>query len=421
MKYKYKITLCIITFLLILGGLAMANYGIYMKSKSKDYIALNDSKCINVIYSDDLDLLFVNPRTMSDEDGMTNIPRTMTIINRCSTNEKVSLYLDLYEDSTIKDTKMKVNISGDYTLEPTFLSSASKVIGNSDVLNTYKLANIDINKNETKRINLRLWLDENEVVTANTNRFHSKYYVYSDKEIAINNISETIMHKNNDHLKEVDKSYYFTGDVKNNYIRFANILWKIVAINKDKSVKLVYADNDIESIYSDNIYKEDSVDYDNSKVKELLDSFYQEKLSEFDRFIKEEEFINDTSYEKSWKTIYGSFKRNFELNEPSINPFDTDKEYGGHKKYKIGLLTIDEVNIAGATSQDSTYYLNEGVEYYTMSPAIYNGASSMCVVNEQGRLDTASPRYRLVVKPVINLIDGIEIVGQGTYENPYLT
>ena len=56
MKYKYKISLSIIAFFLILGGFIMANYGIYMKSLSKEYIAVNDSKCINVIYSDDMDL-----------------------------------------------------------------------------------------------------------------------------------------------------------------------------------------------------------------------------------------------------------------------------------------------------------------------------------------------------------------------------
>ena len=399
----------------------MANYGIYMKSLSKEYIAVNDSKCINVIYSDDMDLLFVNPRTMSDEDGMANIPKTMTIINKCSTDEKVSLYMDLYDDSTIKDSKMKVSVNGDYNIEPMYLSDTSKVIGNSDVLNTYKIANIAVNKNETKRINLRLWLDENIVITPNTNRFHSKYYIYSDKEIAINNISETILHNSKNNLKEIDSNYYFTGDVNNNYIKFANMLWKIVAINKDKSIKIVYANNDLESIYNDNIYKEDSVAYENSQVKQLLDSFYQDKLSEFDKYIKEKDFNNDTSYEKSWKTVFGSYKRNFELNEPSINSFETDKQYGGNKKYKIGLLTIDEANIAGATSEDGTYYLNEGVNYYTMSPAVFNGAAYMCVVNDQGRLDTASPRYKLVVKPVINLIDSLEIVGQGTIDNPYLT
>ena len=342
MKYKYKVSLSVIAIFLILGGLLLINYGIYKKSLSSSYIALSNSKCINVIYSDDIELLMINPRTMSDEDGLSNIPRTITIINKCSSDEKVSLYLDYYDDSTIKDSKMKLSINGDYNIKPIFLSSIPKVIGSSNVVNTYKILNLDINKNETKRINLRLWLDENEVVTADTNKFHSKYYVYSDKELTINNISETLMNNSKDNLREVENSFYFNGNVTNNYLKFADILWKIVAINEDKTVKLVYANNDLQSIYNDNIYKEESVAYENSKVKELLDSFYQEKLSSLDKFIVEKEYVNDTSYEKNWKTTYGSYLRNIEGNSPSIKFFDTDKQYGGNKKYKIGLLTIDE-------------------------------------------------------------------------------
>ena len=84
-------------------------------------------------------------------------------------------------------------------------------------------------------------------------------------------------------------------------------------------------------------------------------------------------------------------------------------------------LTLDELNIAGASSEDNNYYLNEGVDYYTMSPAVFNGSAYMCIINSNGQMDATSPRYKLVVKPVINLIDSLEIVGQGTAESPYLT
>ena len=418
MKYKYKISLMVIAAFLIVLGFVVANYCLFQKSLSNKLIALNDSKCINIIYSDDTDFILLNPRTMSDDESMSSIPKTMTIINKCSTEEKVSLYLDLLDDSTIKDSKMKISINGDYNIQPTFLSNTSKVLGNNNVINIHKLANIVIKQNETKRINFRIWLDENEVVTANTNRFHARYYIYSDKDILIKNISDTIINNSIDNLKEINGNYYFTGNVINNYISFGDILWKIVAINKDKTIKLVYANNDIESSYNDNAYKEDSVAYENSKIKTLLDNFYEEKLKEYDKYIIEKEFNNDASYEKSWKINYGAYKRNYESNEPIINVFETDKVYGGNKKSKIGLLTIDELNIAGATNEDG-YYLNEGVDYFTMSPAVFNGAAYMCIINSSGKMDTASTRFNLKVKPVINVIDSLEIIGQGTLENPY--
>ncbi len=419
MKYKYKLSLYILSVFIVLGMLMVANYGIYKKSLSSKYIALTNTNCINVIYSDDQELLLVSPRAMSDDEGLANIPKTMTIINKCSSNEKVTLYMDAYNDSTIKDSKLKINVNGDFSVNPSFLSSTSKILGNEDVTYTYKILNMDINKNETKRINLRLWLDENEILTANTNKFRSKYYILSDNEKTINNISDTIKNNSKDNIKEIDNNYYLSGNVSNNYINFANMLWKIVAINSDNTIKLVYANNDIESIYNDNIYKEDSVAYENSAVKELLEGFYNEKLSAFDNYIVERDFNNDTSYERGWTTTYGPYKRNVENNEPSLSVFETDKVYGGNKKYKIGLLTLDEINIAGASNEDLNYYLNEGISYYTMSPAAFNGVSYMCFVNERGEMDALNPKNKLVIKPVINIIDSFEVSGQGTIESPY--
>src|SRR5699024_11081860 len=36
-------------------------------------------------------------------------------------------------------------------------------------------------------------------------------------------------------------TYYFAGQVTNNYVKFANKYWRIVRINEDNSVRLIYA------------------------------------------------------------------------------------------------------------------------------------------------------------------------------------
>ena len=59
----------------------------------------------------------LNPKSLSDEDGLSNIPNTITIANRCKTNENITLYVDVYDDSTINDSKIKVNVNGDLTLK----------------------------------------------------------------------------------------------------------------------------------------------------------------------------------------------------------------------------------------------------------------------------------------------------------------
>ncbi len=39
---------------------------------------------------------------------------------------------------------------------------------------------------------------------------------------------------------EYGKSYYFRGNVSNNYVKFANLYWRIVRINGDNSIRLIY-------------------------------------------------------------------------------------------------------------------------------------------------------------------------------------
>ena len=101
---------------------------------------------------------------------------------------------------------------------------------------------------------------------------------------------------------------------------------------------------------------DEGTNYVNVKLK--IDNFYNEKLSQYDKYVKTSKYIIDASYERTWRIIYGPYNRNFNLDEPSINSFDTDKEYGGVKEYKIGLITLDEANIAGASLENNeNYYL----------------------------------------------------------------
>ena len=40
-------------------------------------------------------------------------------------------------------------------------------------------------------------------------------------------------------------SYYYRGDVKNNWVSFAGFLWQVIRVNGDNSVRLIYSDNEI--------------------------------------------------------------------------------------------------------------------------------------------------------------------------------
>ena len=52
-------------------------------------------------------------------------------------------------------------------------------------------------------------------------------------------------------LDDDGDSYYFRGDIKNNYVSFANILWRIVRINGDKTIRLVKDESISESKFNE--------------------------------------------------------------------------------------------------------------------------------------------------------------------------
>ncbi len=426
MKSKYKTTLFIISILVTIGILTLIHYRLWAMGNEKEYLAVNTSGCINIIYSDNQELLMTNPRSLSDDEGLATIPNTITITNNCKTNENVSLYLDYFNDTSISDNKLKININGDASVDTSFLSDISKVIGKGNIAYTYKLLSMDFSAHETKRINFRLWLDHDVALSQDKNRFHANYYVLSDKEDEKQNFMEVLLKNNkiveNDGLIKYNNNYYFKGMLSNNNVSFANMNWKILGINEDGTVKLIYNGDLLESVYNDKSTSETNVSFDDSKIKQFLDSFYDQNLKDYDKYIASKTYCNDTSATTTYYRIYyGSYTRNYNDFNPTIECPETEKEYGGSKEYKIGLITLDEASIAGLTTDyNNTNYLFNERDYYTMSPTQYNYRAIVGIVDKLGRLNDTYVTDNKEVRPVINLINSLEVTGTGEEANPYL-
>ena len=426
MKSKYKTSLYIISILAIVGILTLIHYKLWTMANENQYLAVNTSGCVNIIYSDEQELLMINPKSSPDEDGISTIPNTITVTNNCSSSENVSLYLDSYDDSTINDNKLKVNVNGDSKLDISFLSNVNKIIGTGNIINTYKLISMDLSSHETKRINFRIWLDHDVAISKDKNKFHAKYYILSDKEDEKQNFMEVVLKNNKvveaDGLIKFDNSYYFNGNIDNNNIKFADLNWKILAVNNDGTIKLIYNDDLLESVYNDKSTSETNISYEESKIKTYLDNFYEENLKSYDKYIANKTYCNDSSSTNTYyHKYYGSYTRNYTDFSPSIKCPENDKEYGGSSEYKIGLITLDEAAIAGLnTNMTDTNYLYNGRDYYTMSPTQYNYRAYVGIVDKLGRINDTFVTDNKEVRPVINLINSLEVTGDGSVANPYL-
>ena len=233
-------------------------------------------------------------------------------------------------------------------------------------------------------------------------------------------------------LDDDGDSYYFRGVIKNNYVSFANILWRIVRINGDKTIRLVKDESISESKFNevyDNKYFGYTYDNDHictkqnpcltttgtsSTIKTNLENWYTTNLNNYDDKIALESFCNDTS-NSSTSAINKS--------NPVLTCTDTTENYGGNYKLKIGILNAHEVTMAGIVKQKSsnknpleTNFIYKKNPYWTLTPS-----SDGIFLQEGGSLSIDDNNVIADIYPVINLNSDIKVIsGNGTLAKPYI-
>ena len=212
-------------------------------------------------------------------------------------------------------------------------------------------------------------------------------------------------------------SYYFRGNVKNNYVSFANLIWRIVRINGDGTIRMILDDIISESANYKNDESE-SLLYQDSYINTALENWYQENLRNYTSNIATTNYCNDISHDDA--NNYLPYSRIVTNKIPTLNCL------GNTFKNNIGILSIDEVILAGAspTNTNQSYYLynpNINDAWFTMTGS---GGSekviNLFVADANGNIKTniTSSTYERV-RPVINLIKNTEVTGNGTIDNPY--
>ena len=200
--------------------------------------------------------------------------------------------------------------------------------------------------------------------------------------------------------------------------------------------------------YSTPSYEKAHANETNSTMKNYLDNWYKNNLNTYnDKVSKEAVFCNDRtkssqnsgSYRNTGygitPTIYGydrfytwvSAAKGPRLTCPQNNDkFTVSSTTGnGALTYPVGLITADEVNMAGGktSAQNLLYYLYSGTTYWTMSPSLFNHVSLAreFVVTGAGELTYSGVHNGYGFRPVINLDPkNLTFTGSGTMEDPFV-
>ena len=224
-------------------------------------------------------------------------------------------------------------------------------------------------------------------------------------------------------------SYYFRGNVDNNYVKMGDLTFRVVRINGDGSVRLVLNDA-LPEKYAYNTKKitgeqkqEDLANLNNTSLKEEMNKWIQDNLLEFSHIIVEGDFctdleflnqMNELSYSDTYARIYSFY-------EPSL-------VCSNNYKSNVGLLSIDEVVFSGAFKYDKNdkYYLyNPNLEgsYLTLSTLYKDEENNITMlnINEDGSIGSGILLTdKAYIRPVINVSLSTKVKGEGTISNPYI-
>ncbi len=274
---------------------------------------------------------------------------------------------------------------------------------------------ISINSNDNIKGNFSIEIPNEPVVTFSDTILNNSQIKEPITKIGVEVATEDEgLIKSNDDL---GVSYYFRGNVSNNYVNFADKDWRIVRINGDGTIRLIL-DGVTEEVGSYYQEEDSSFAYHDVLMYTYLNDWFQDNLKSEEQYIANTSFCNDIVKDSS--NNYLAYTRIMTNKIPTLNCL------GEIYSSNIGLLTIDEYVLAGGApilNNTNSYLYNSTIlePWFTMSGARGNNDEIyMFMINTNGGIITniEGSLYRQV-RPVINLIKNIEVSGDGTKNNPY--
>ena len=267
--------------------------------------------------------------------------------------------------------------------------------------------------------------------------------------------------------------YYYAGNTTNNWVKFANLYWRIIRTNHDGSIRMLYSGTSPDTItgyigeskfnttYNDPMYvgymygttgslENNRLNTNNSTIKAYIDNWYNNNLSSYSKYISTEAvYCNDREvkygYSPGANIFYAPSRRLGSYMTPTYNCTNEKDAFSGNNSeakltYPIGLMTADEITYAGGyQSKDlpspyAWYYLNSvggsitgSNAWWSLSPfEWYARTPSLTVLqvygsNEPGRLsDFGYVHNSKGVRPAISLKScTIWTSGNGAPDTPY--
>ena len=418
-KLNNKNIIIIVIVLLLMLGIGFS-YAWWRYTVIQDKTNVGVSKCFSIELANQAnEINLTNMYPITDEEGRKLTPYTFTLKNTCSVSAKYSLNMEMLEGTTLNSNYLAVLVNNKDIKLLSSYNTATTVIGGSTesrTLDTGILA-----PNGSKDYSISLWMDKSVTLSDDSQNktFKSKVVIdvvatetAMDKIIASVDTTGKCPTINSDGTvaasgKEATDgyvcsasdtygtSYYYRGNVTNNFVKFADKYWRIIRINGDGTVRVIYdgtsahtngessTDRQIGESEFNEYWKKDNVQEatssyvsdDNAGVGYMYGN--RDAIVEATEYSSSTNFTNTNTYYIAKEYTFNESTRKFTLKDPiAVLGSDLTGDYVGYYYASYTpTSTPSSVNtlykIFGVTAGDSKASVKYGyVRYGTSSKEV---------------------------------------------------
>ena len=284
-KNRKYLSLGVLGVLIMVLGVSYAYWRLTLTQTGINEVA---SSCFSITLMNEQNAINLQKAyPMSDEEGSELTPYTFTIKNNCDTIASYNVNLELLNtilaENRLSSGFVKVMLDNNV---PTVLNTNTSVEPTlENAYEAYELTTGYLEANESVTYNLRLWMDSAVTVEddAMNKQLESKItitasyidHMPTDYELCVSEYGEDSIQcsiiadasdeetgpcptfdengvatvssteETNGYIcsapDDYGTSYYFRGTPDNNYVKFAGYYWRILRVNGDGSIRMIYA------------------------------------------------------------------------------------------------------------------------------------------------------------------------------------
>ena len=178
MKYKYKLSLIIISLFLVVSLCISASYAAWIFSVSQESTNVVVTDCFELTMSNEINAIKLEYAfPMEDELGVQLTPYEFSITNICNHAADYQINLETLNTSTLDESNIKADLNGHVNLYSDLDSVTPTLDNASSAVTLYEDTLV---ANASKTYNLRLWIKDNAVQNEIENKvYNSKVVVKS--------------------------------------------------------------------------------------------------------------------------------------------------------------------------------------------------------------------------------------------------